>query len=171
MRRRGRYLGAYEAVVFIHVLGVMGFLLVHGISLGVSIRLRKERDPQRARALLELSFASVGGTHLFMLVLIVTGIVLGFMGSWWGMLWIWTALFLLFGMWVFMYAFGTSYYDEVRRAVGVQPFYGAKKRPPAAILDPERVDALLSSTRPQMLAAVGIIVLAIIFWLMMFKPI
>ena len=163
-------MGVYEAVVFVHVIGVMGFLLVHGISLGVSLRLRKERDPVRARALLELSFASVGGTHMFMFILIITGIVLGFMGPWWGMLWIWAALFLLFGMWAFMYAFGTSYYDEVRRAVGVQPFYGAKKRPSASTVDPERVNALLSSKRPQFLSAVGIVVLVILFWLMMFKP-
>lgn len=81
-------MGAYEVVVFIHVMGVMGFLLVHGIAVGVSLRLRKERDPPRVRAPLELSFASVGGTHMFMFVLVITGIVVGFMGGWWGMLWI-----------------------------------------------------------------------------------
>jgi hypothetical protein len=44
-------MGAYEAVIFVHVMGVMAFLLGHGISVGVSLRLRKERDPQRARGL------------------------------------------------------------------------------------------------------------------------
>ena len=166
----GKTIGAYEAVIFVHVMGVMAFLLVHGISVGVSLRLRKERDPQRARALLELSFASVGGTHMFMLVLIITGIVLGFMGGWWGMLWIWASLLLLVGMWAFMYAFGTAYYDEVRRAVGATPFYGKKKRPPMANPDPDRVNELLSSPRPILLSAVGIVGLAILFWLMMFKP-
>jgi len=162
--------GVYEAVVFVHVLGVMGFLLVHGISLGVSLRLRKERDIVRVRALVEFSYASVGGTHMFMFVIIITGIVLGFMGPWWGMGWIWTALFLLFGMWAFMYALGTAYYDEVRRAVGATPFYGAKKRPAPANPDPDRVNALLSSSRPVLLSAVGVVGLAILFWLMMFKP-
>src|SRR3972149_3229788 len=65
MRRQGAIVAAYEWGGFIQVLGVMVFLLVHGISVGVSLRLRKERDPQRVRALLELSLASVGGTHMF----------------------------------------------------------------------------------------------------------
>src|SRR3970040_1098855 len=133
----------------------MGFLLVHGISLGVSLRLRKERDIVRVRALVEFSYASVGGTHMFMFVLIITGIVRGLMGPGWGMGWIWTALFLLFGMWAFMYALGTAYYDEVRRAVGATPFYGAKKRPAPANPDPDRLNTLLSASRRALLAAGG----------------
>ena len=84
---------------------------------------------------------------MFMLVLIITGIVLGFMGGWWGMLWIWAALLLLVGMWASMYAFGTAYYDEVRRAVGATPFFGKNKRPPMANPDPDRVNELLSSAQ------------------------
>lgn len=148
----------------------MGFLLVHGISIGVSLRLRRERDPERVRALVELSVASVGGIHVFMFVILITGVALGFMGDWWGQLWIWAGLFVLFGMWIVMYALGTRYYDDVRRAVGVEPFYGAKTNPAAATVDREKLDVLLSSSRPYALTAVGVGALAVLFWLMMFKP-
>ena len=45
--------------LFAHLAGVFGFLVAHGVSAGVGLRLRKERDPVRARALLDLSASSL----------------------------------------------------------------------------------------------------------------
>ena len=46
--------------VFLHIAGAFGFLMAHGVSAYVTLRLPKERDPARVSQLLELSASSVG---------------------------------------------------------------------------------------------------------------
>ncbi len=56
----------YRWLIFLHVLGVFGFLLTHGASAIMTLQLRKERDLMRIRALLDLSSNSLGlmyGSH------------------------------------------------------------------------------------------------------------
>ncbi len=43
----------YQVVVFLHILFVIGFLLAHGVSASVSYAIKKERDVNRIRALLD----------------------------------------------------------------------------------------------------------------------
>ena len=54
--------------VFAHVLGIFGFLIFHGVSVGVLFRIRNERDPHALRALLDLSRRSFGGMGIGFLV-------------------------------------------------------------------------------------------------------
>ena len=48
----------YQIVVFLHVFCVFGYLLAHGVSAAVSFALKRERDIQRVRTMLDLSAAS-----------------------------------------------------------------------------------------------------------------
>lgn len=160
----------YEWVVFIHISSVLGFMLVHGISMGIALRLRSERNVEHIRGLLTLSRSSIRFVHLFVLLVFVTGLTLGFLGNWWSHLWIWTALAVGVVMYATMFLLGTRYYDRVRRAVGVKPFYGAKKDVSVTPTRTEGLETLLSSSRPILLAAIGIGGLVIILWLMLFKP-
>ena len=50
----------YHWMVYIHVLATFAFLLTHGVSSVVALRLRHQRDPGLARAWLQLN-ASGGG--------------------------------------------------------------------------------------------------------------
>jgi MFS family permease len=164
----------YAWWVFVHILGGFAFLLGHGVSVAMAIALRRERDPQRIQALLGLSRIYLGVTYASLLVLLIGGIVAGFLGHWWGQGWIWTALGFLVALWVGMSLLGTSFYDRVRIAVGTEPLYGARKkawlqeRPPPATS--AELDALLSSNRPFQLAWMGVIGLVLILWLMVLKP-
>ena len=45
----------YPWIVFLHVVGVLLFFIAHGTSMAVGFRLKRERDPARVRALLELT--------------------------------------------------------------------------------------------------------------------
>ena len=45
----------YPWIVFLHVVGVLLFFIAHWTSMAVVFRLKRERDPARVRALLELT--------------------------------------------------------------------------------------------------------------------
>jgi hypothetical protein len=69
---------------------------------------------------------------------------------------------------------GTSFYDRVRIAVGTEPMLGARKKAwlrdrPPPVSAPE-LDGLLASSRPLLLAWMGVVGLAVILWLMVLKP-
>jgi hypothetical protein len=57
-----------NAWLYVHLAGVFGFLAAHGVSAGVGLKLRRERDPVRARALLDLSASALNLANLSFLV-------------------------------------------------------------------------------------------------------
>jgi hypothetical protein len=161
-------------LVFLHVLGVLLFLVAHGASAALAFRVRSERDPARLRALLDLSASTIPALYGSLLLMLVAGIVAGFIApNWWtsGRLWIWASMALLVGVVVAMYAIQTPYFSDLRRAVGQRPPQDARKDLPVpAEADAETLDRLLASSRPMVGAAVGFGGIAIILWLMLFKP-
>jgi hypothetical protein len=159
----------YGMVVLLHVLGAFAFVLAHGVSMLASFRLRSEPDRARQAHLLELSGLGVGLMYIGLAVLLLAGIVAGFMGDHWGRLWIWVALGTLVVVIAVMYTVATPFYGRMRAAAGVpgSEQMAAKLRPPAT---PDDLHALATSNRPMVLAAVGGAGLVVIIWLMLAKP-
>ena len=160
----------YQWLAFLHILGVFGFLLSHGASASVAFALRQERDHERVRALLTLSSNSYPIMYLSLLILLVTGIIKGVMGDWWGRGWIWTALILLIVILVAMYLFGTSQFGGLRKAVGLP--YSDRNKTQLAFepASAQEIDALLAKGNPHLLTVIGFGGIAVVAWLMMFKP-
>lgn len=156
--------------VFGHVLGLFGFLVFHGASVGVLLRVRRERDPGSLRALLNLSAQSMIGMSIFFLVWFTAGVLAGFSGNHWtsGRLWLWVSLGVTVVVVILMTPMGRFYADRVRRAVGVDPKSG--EIDPTFTPDPAAIDAAARSGRPLLLAGVGFGGLAVLTYLMMFKP-
>jgi hypothetical protein len=168
----------YQFWVFIHLVGVFGFLLSHGVSAAVALSLRRERDPEKVRALLDLSSFSLAGFYMSILVLLAGGITAGFLGHWWGQGWIWAALGVLLLMMFAMYGLASPYYRRVREAVGLPTSGRAARQPGAETASPSasqpigtlELDPLLRSPRPIAITAVGLVGLLVILWLMVYKP-
>jgi hypothetical protein len=159
--------------IFLHVLGVLGFLVFHGASVAVSLRLRRESELSRIRALLDLSAGTIGAMYAFFLVFLLAGIAAGFMGGWWtsGRLWIWAAVVLLIVVVATMYAGPTRHFATLRNAVGIAtPQQERKGLPPPEPLAEAEIARLLASPVPGVAAVVGFGGLAAILWLMLFKP-
>lgn len=154
----------YEWVIFAHLLGIFGFLLAHGAAAAVSFRLRGERELTRIGALLELSRSVTAVASASLLLLLVAGVILGFLGHWWGQGWIWTSLGLFLLMGVGMMALGSRPFNRTRQLLAA----GERSLQPAG-LDKE-VAAALAALHPIPLTLVGGAGLAIILWLMLFKP-
>jgi uncharacterized membrane protein len=144
---------------YVHILGGLGFLAAHGATAAVALRLRKERDPARIRALLDLSRSTRPWMYVSLLVLLVAGIVDGFKGGWWDQAWIWTALILLVLLMVAAFPLAVPYYKRVRRSVAED-----------STITRRELDALLLSPRPIVIAVVETAGIAVIVWLMVLKP-
>jgi uncharacterized membrane protein len=160
----------YNWVVFLHVAGAFAFVLTHGVSAGVALKLREERDVPRVQALLELSNTATQGMYVGLVLLLIGGITAAFMAGLWGRGWIWTALVLLVVMIVFMYARASRYYGELRRAAGLEWYIPRKGQGKAGIPNSADLAQLLASSRPLELGVVGAVGLLAIIWLMVMKP-
>ncbi|HEV2951297.1 MAG TPA: cupredoxin domain-containing protein [Actinomycetota bacterium] len=149
--------------VFLHIAGAFGFLMAHGVSVYVTLRLPKEREPARVSQLLELSASSVGFMWNAIGVLLVGGIAAGFTGQFWGQGWIWAAIVVLVIVMVAMYAMGTTWAKRLRTISGAMA--GGTEAVSGA-----QFEEILRSKRPYTIAAIGFVGLLVILWLMIFKP-
>src|SRR2546427_9040373 len=103
----------YQWIVFIHIASVMGLLLVHPVT--VAFHLKEERNDTRIRELLEVSEAASTLRWVFFGLTVASGIVLGFMGSWWGTAWIWGALVIFVAIALVMNLYGGRTIDRIPR--------------------------------------------------------
>ena len=160
----------YPWVVFIHVAAAFLFVMGHGASMWTSDQIRREREPARIRALLELSGRSLGLVYAALLTLLIAGIAAGIMGGHFNRGWIWAAIGVLITIIVLMYALASRYYGRVREAVGMRSYQTPKDAPDPTPVSPEELALLVDSRRPDVIGLVGVVGLLILLWLMMFKP-
>jgi uncharacterized membrane protein/plastocyanin len=149
--------------VFLHIAGAFGFLMAHGVSAYMTLRLPKERDPARVSQLLELSASSVGFMWNSIGLLLIGGIAAGFTGHFWGQGWIWAAIVVLLVVMAAMYAMGTTWAKRLRT------ISSAMVEGTEAVSRPQ-FEEILRSKRPYTIAAIGFVGLLAILWLMIFKP-
>lgn len=159
----------YDWTIFLHVLAAFGFILGHGVSAAVIFQIRSEREIEKLKALLEVSFRLSGFAYASLLVMLGSGILLGFMGRWWGKGWIWLAIGTLIVMSVLMGVFAAYRFNQLRWALGL-PSPAFKEDPPEEIAPPEEIERLVMRNRPLVISAIGILGWGLILWLMMFKP-
>lgn len=160
----------YPWIVFVHVVAAFLFVLGHGASMWVSDQIRRERDPARIRALLEVSSRSLGLVYSSLLILIIAGIVAAVMGGHFSRGWPWAAIAVLVVIIVLMYALASRYYGTIREAVGIRAYQTPKDAPDPTPVSADELAALVDSRRPDVIALVGIVGLLALLWLMMFKP-
>jgi hypothetical protein len=158
----------YPWIVFIHAAAVLLFFIAHGTSMAVAFRVKRETDPDRLRALLDLSRASLGpATAVVVTIGLIAGIVAGFMGDHWGQLWIWISLALFIvvaGAMTPMVAFPLN---AIRAAAG-QPNPRTPNVVPAENV--EELRRLQDAWNPAPIAVSGIAAFVVILYLMMLKP-
>jgi len=154
---------AYTWWKFLHVAGVIAFVMFHGVSMMVALQLRTERDRGRIATMTQLSGSSLRGMYVALLWLIVFGVIAGIQGEWWNDGWFWISVGLLVVAIAEMSAVGRPYYERVKEAIEVRPS-GVPRR------SDEELDEILRSPIALWNAVFGVAVLAAIAWLMIFKP-
>lgn len=153
----------YRWLVFIHIVGVLGFVMSHGVSMMVALRLRTERDRTRIAELLQFSGTSVMASYVSLGILLIGGVWAGFRLDWWEYGWIWVSLGVLVFMIVEMGIVARPYYRRLKEAVELRPS-GVPRR------SDEELDAMLRSRLPLLNTVLGYASLLFITWLMIWKP-
>ena len=161
--------GLYQWVVLLHVIAAFTFALAHGVSAGVALKLRGEREIPRVQALLDLSRVATNGMYGSIFVLLIAGVAAAFIAGLWGRGWIWAAIVLLVLMFAAMYTRASTWFRDMRRAAG-QVYETGKGAQPAERPDAAKLAALTASSRPMEIAAIGYGGLVLILWLMVMKP-
>jgi 4-hydroxybenzoate polyprenyltransferase len=141
----------YQWIVFVHVASVLGLLIVHPVT--IAFHLKEERVDVRIRELLEVTESASALRWIFFALIIVSGALLGFLGSWWGSAWIWVALVIFVAIGVVMNRYGGRTIDRI-----------------AETTDDAEMERLLAAFDPWILAVTGTGGLLLILYLMLFKP-
>jgi hypothetical protein len=162
-------MSGYLWLKFLHIGAVFAFLLSHGAAGGASLLLRGQRDFALRRLLLGLSWKAQAISQPALLVVLLSGIALGFYGSWWGHGWIWTALAVFLALLAGMAYFSLTRFDGARKAAGLAYRAGVKMMA-AVPPDPDSLAVQIPGLRARELAIAGSIGLAVILWLMLVKP-
>lgn len=143
----------YVWLKFTHLVGLALFLFGHGISGGTSYALRARPSLDVSRAMLMLSVWSYRITYPGLLLLVASGVWMGFLGRLWGRGWLWTAIAILVVLFVVMGALSASFH-----------------RSRDAVNNDAELSASLAKTHPDAIALVGTIGLVAIMFLMVLKP-
>ena len=157
----------YQWVVFVHVGSVLAFMLAHGVHVTAMWAMRREPDPERM-----LTFFNIVPTatvlRLLLALVVLSGALAGFMGSWWSRGWIWTSLALLAAIALAMWRYGGGYFGQLQEAaeaaIEARTHDRSNPAPQAAY------DAARRSWQTVAMTVLGLGGVAVILWLMMFKP-
>lgn len=160
----------YRWVVFLHILASFAFFMAHGASAVMAFRLRHEQKLERIRAILDLSNAALPVMYISVLVLLVAGIIAGIMGNWFSQGWIWVSLVLMVVLFGWMFYYVARYYTPVRKVVGLPYRDRSGEHAPDEPGSEAEIAAVIGATNPVLLLVVSFGLVAVILWLMMFKP-
>ena len=155
----------YQWIVFLHILGVFWFLLAHGVSLYVAVRVQREKDIHGIQALLGLSASAVMASLIGLIVLLAAGVALAFMGSWWSQGWVWASLGVFVLIWASMSIFTGPAFRRARMAAG---FTGPTTVNESSVS--EKLPQAIAELRPMIPMVIGGVGLIVILWLMVLKP-
>jgi hypothetical protein len=147
---------------------VAGFLLAHGTSAAMAFRLRSEKTTDGIRSLTELSKQTTQVMYSFILLIVITGLLLGIQGGWFGRYWIWTAMVVLVLTIGVMSVLGRRY-NAVRASVGL-PARSGRRIVTSTPGSPEDIRRAVDATPAALISAIGVVALALLLWLMILKP-
>ena len=157
----------YNWLVLLHILFAFLFMLAHGVHAAAMLKFRGEPDPERS-----LTFFNIVPEVTLVRYLTVALGIFGFaaviVAGWWKQGWVWAsaAIFAIIS-WV-MFQYGAGYYSIIESAAN--RLIEAKKTNINLPAVQKEFDDARNAPNAMIVSVVGIVGLAIILWLMRFKP-
>jgi hypothetical protein len=157
-------------LVFIHILSALTFFLAHGTSAAMAFQIRKEKDIERIKAMLDLSNTTMVFLLISFLVLGISGLILPFLFRVWNTGWVWLSIVLMLVVFFWMVFMNERNYKVLRKLVGLPYRVGGKELPAEPPANREEIQAHIRSINVTQLVVIGYVIPAFVAWLMTFKP-
>jgi hypothetical protein len=154
---------SFSWLLFLHIASVLALLGTHGTSMVVLYGIRNERDRARIMAMVQLSGRTTVPMYVSILAIVVFGSLLAFKLHMWGQTWLWVSIGILVVVIGLMTAVAKPYFAKVKEACQLRPS-GVPR------ISDEELAEVLTSSRAHLIAAIGVIGLLAILYLMVFKP-
>ena len=151
--------------VFLHIVGVASFLLFHGVQIWALFAI-PPAFPDREKMFDRAEQSRMAGTPMYasLAFLTVFGVIAGIDGAWFSRgWWLWGAILVLLVTTGAMSALAGPYMRSIREATT----RWADGTYPTSDTD---LEALIRGPRGRVIAAIGMAGLAILLWLMVYKP-
>ena len=154
----------YRWIVYLHVFSAFVFIGVHGVSMTVLYAVRSDADRRRVEALMRFSARTVAPMYVSLALVVGTGLWMGFESTgWFTQTWYWSALVLLVVITALMWFVARPFGEKILAACQIRPS-GVPRRSDEELAD------ILGSKRTHVITAIGVVGLAVILVLMIFKP-
>ena len=141
---------------FVHFAGIVMFVGGHGVSASVTMRLPNERDAARLEPLLSLSRSTIVWSNVGLVVLVIGGVANWVTQDYSPQGWLWASVGLLVVLAGLGFGLAAPYFRRVRAAI--------------AAPDQAALEAALDSSVPRTIFWVETVGVAMILWLMVYKP-
>jgi uncharacterized membrane protein len=157
----------YNWLVFLHIFFAFLFMLVHGAHAAAMLKFRGEPDPE-----LSLTFFSnvpdIKYVRYLTIAMGVFGFAAAFITPWWKQVWVWFSAVVFLIISFVMYKYGAGYYGMISNAA--RRLIEARKTNVNLSAAQKEFDDARNAPHAMIVSIVGIVGLAIILWLMRFKP-
>jgi len=154
----------YAWIRFFHIASAIGFAGIHGASIVVLYVIRNERDRGRIESILGFSAKTVTAMYLTLVTVVGTGLWLGFeVTIFLRRPWYWLSLALLVVTSLLMWFVAKPFAERIRAACDIRPS-GVPR------VSDEELAMILRSRRVHVIAAIGVIGLGAVLYLMVFRP-
>ena len=153
----------FQWIKFLHIASVLAFLASHGVSMVVLYRIRGERDRKKILDLITLSGETTLPMYVSLGAIVITGVLAGLKIKAFQHWWIWVAIVLLLAIVGLMTAVAKPYFNRVKTACEVRPS-GVPR------VSDDELGEILGGPSAHVIAAIGVIGLLAILYLMVFGP-
>jgi MFS family permease len=160
----------YPWIVLAHVVLVIVAFGAHGVSAFAMFSARRETDRGRLGAILDLSGSSLSLAGFGLLAAVLLGIVAAVIGGHFGRLWPWASIVVVVLVFIAMTPMGAGPMGEVRKALGQRVRGDKDGDPPRQPASDADLAAAQARLRPELVGAIGLVGVAMLVWLMEFKP-
>ncbi len=148
----------------LHLAGIFGFLICHGVSMFVLYRIRNvQLDRSKIGELISFSGLTTMPMYVSMAVLVAGGVGAAVTIDAFSHPWLWLSIAILLITVGMMLAVASPYFKKITAACELRPSGVPRKAD-------EELEALLHSRATTLITAIGSAGLASILYLMIFKP-
>lgn len=157
----------YNWLVLLHIFFAFLFMLAHGVHAAAMLKFRGEPDPEKSLTFFNI-VPDIKFVRYLTVALGVFGFAAAFITPWWKQGWPWVSMGFFFLMSWVMYQYGAGYYNIIQGAA--ERLIEARKINTNLPAAQKEYDDARNAPHAMIVSVVGIIGLAIILWLMRFKP-